>query len=388
MRVAFTARQLQRQSRFRAFADRYVVPNAGVFDRNEALDRDLVRRMATAGFLGSHLPTRYGGRHLDMISYGLLHQELGRGCSSTRSLLTVHDMVGEAILRLGGTQLQETWLPRLTAGEQLGAFALTEPTAGSDAGSIQTTATQDGADYVINGTKKWISFAQLADVFLVVARIGSGGPIGGFLVPADSPGLTITPITGMLGLRASMLGELSLNDCRIPAASRVGPAAMPSGLVVATALQLGRYSVAWGCVGIGEASVETSFQYSAEREQFGVPIEKHQLIRRMLTDMLADTRAARLLCCEAGYLAQQRSPGVVESTLIAKYFSSRMATRVTADAVQIHGASGASSEQPVERYFRDARMMEIIEGSTEIQQITIPKYGRQAYVNRPTGGAT
>ena len=172
MRVAFTARQLQRQSRFRAFADRYVVPNAGVFDRNEALDRDLVRRMATAGFLGSHLPTRYGGRHLDMISYGLLHRELGRGCSSTRSLLTVHDMVGEAILRLGGTQLRETWLPRLTAGEQLGAFALTEPTAGSDAGSIQTTATQDGADYVINGTKKWISFAQLADVFLVVARIG------------------------------------------------------------------------------------------------------------------------------------------------------------------------------------------------------------------------
>ncbi len=388
MRVAFTARQLQQKGRFRAFADRYVVPNAGVFDRNEALDRHLVRRLATAGFLGSHLPTRYGGRHLDMISYGLLHQELGRGCSSTRSLLTVHDMVGEAILRLGSTQLRETWLPRLTAGEQLGAFALTEPTAGSDAGSIQTTATQDGTDYVINGTKKWISFAQLADVFLVVARIGSGGPIGGFLVPADSPGLTITPITGMLGLRASMLGELSLSDCRIPASSRVGPAAMPSGLVVATALQLGRYSVAWGSVGIGEASVEASFQYSAEREQFGVPIEKHQLIRRMLTDMLADTRAARLLCCEAGYLSQQRSPGIVESTLIAKYFSSRMATRVTANAVQIHGASGASSEQPVERYFRDARMMEIIEGSTEIQQITIPKYGRHAYVNRPTGGAT
>ncbi len=387
MRVAFTAKQLERQRRYRAFADRYVVPNASAFDRNEALDGDVVLRLAKAGFLGSHLPTRYGGRHLDMISYGLLHQELGRACSSTRSLLTVHDMVGETILRLGGTKLREMWLPRLTAGGQLGAFALTEPTAGSDAGSIQTTATQDGSDYVINGTKKWISFAQLADVFLVVARIGSGGPIGGFLVPADSPGLTVTPITGMLGLRASMLGELNLRDCRIPATSRVGPATMPSGLVVATALQLGRYSVAWGCVGIGEASVEASFQYSAERKQFGVPIEKHQLIRRMLTDMLADTWAARLLCCEAGYRSQQRSPGIVESTLIAKYFSSRMATRVTADAVQIHGASGASSEQPVERYFRDARMMEIIEGSTEIQQITIPKYGRQAYVNRPDGAS-
>ena len=156
---------------------------------------------------------------------------------------------------------------------------------------------------------------------------------------------------------------------------------MPSGLVVATALQLGRYSVAWGCVGIGEACLEASFRYSETREQFGVPISKHQLIRRMLTNMLTDVRAARLLCYEAGYLAQDRKPGTVEATLIAKYFSSRMATRVAGDAVQLHGASGGSAEQPVERYFRDARLMEIIEGSTEIQQITIPKYGRQAYAD-------
>jgi len=150
---------------------------------------------------------------------------------------------------------------------------------------------------------------------------------------------------------------------------------------------MGRYSVAWGCVGIGEASVEASFRYSADRRQFGVPIEKHQLIRRMLTNMLSDLRAARLLCCEAGYLSEQRSPGAVEATLIAKYFSSRMATRVTADAVQIHGASGGSAEQPVERYFRDARLMEIIEGSTEIQQITIPKYGRKTYVTNAERGS-
>jgi len=387
MRVEFTARQRQRQSRFRAFADQHLIPKATVFDRHEALDAEVVERLARARLLGSHLPTEYGGRHLDMISYGLLHQELGRACSSTRSLLTVHDMVGESVLRLGGASLRQTWLPLLASGEKIGAFALTEPDAGSDAGSVQTKAELDGDEYVINGSKKWITFAQIADVFLVVARMGERGPIGGLLVPADTPGLTITPITGMLGLRASMLGELEFRNCRVPVSARIGPAKMPSGLVVATALQLGRYSVAWGCVGIGEASVEASFRYSADRRQFGVPIEKHQLIRRMLTNMLSDLRAARLLCCEAGYLSEQRSPGAVEATLIAKYFSSRMATRVTADAVQIHGASGGSAEQPVERYFRDARLMEIIEGSTEIQQITIPKYGRKTYVTNAERGS-
>ena len=380
MRVEFTAKQQQRQRRFRAFADQYVAPQAALFDRQEAINEDLVKRLARAGFLGSHLPTEFGGRQLDMISYGLLHQELGKACSSTRSLLTVHDMVGEVILRLGGAKLRQEWLPGLASGEKLSAFALTEPDFGSDAGSVQTTATLDGDEYVISGTKKWISFAQLADVFLVVARIGKRGPIGGFLVPADTAGLTITPITGMLGLRASMLGSIDLRECRLPVTARIGPASMPSGLVIATALQLGRYSVAWGCVGIGEASVEASYRYSARREQFGVPIEKHQLVKRMLTNMLSDLRAARLLCCEAGYLTEHRRPGVVEATLIAKYYSSRMATRVTSDAVQIHGASGGSAEQPVERHFRDARLMEIIEGSTEIQQITIPKYGRKAYV--------
>ncbi|HKZ29733.1 MAG TPA: acyl-CoA dehydrogenase family protein [Acidimicrobiia bacterium] len=381
MKIELTVRQQQRKDRFRLFADTHIAPVAGDFDRQEAITDEVVELVARNGLLGSHLPTEHGGRGFDMISYGLLHEALGRACSSTRSLLTVHDMVCEAILRLGNAQLRQAWLPVLASGKKIGAFALTEPEVGSDAGSLQTTATQDGDDYVLNGRKKWISFAQLADVFLVVARVGRGGPIGGFLVPADAPGLTVTPITGMLGLRASMLGELDLTACPVPSSARVGPAKMPSGLVVATALQLGRYSVAWGCVGIGEACLEASFRYSETREQFGVPISKHQLIRRMLTNMLTDVRAARLLCYEAGYLAQDRKPGTVEATLIAKYFSSRMATRVAGDAVQLHGASGGSAEQPVERYFRDARLMEIIEGSTEIQQITIPKYGRQAYAD-------
>jgi alkylation response protein AidB-like acyl-CoA dehydrogenase len=187
----------------------------------------------------------------------------------------------------------------------------------------------------------------------------------------------------MLGLRGSMLAELSLDDCEIPGDCRVGSVKMPDGLVTATALHLGRYSVAWGSLAIAEACVHESFRHAGERTQFGSPIGEHQLVRRMLTDMLADVRAARLLCYRAGYLRETGDPGAVQATLIAKYFASRVANRVANDAVQIHGALGVSDQKPVERHFRDARIMEIIEGSTEIQQITIAKYGLEEYRRDP-----
>ena len=339
----------------------------------------MVTRLAEERFLGSRVSQAYSGGGLDMISYGLLHEEFGKACSSTRSLLTVHDMVCESIERLGSEAMREHWLPELASGKQIGAFALTEPASGSDAGSIRTTATLKGDEYVISGTKTWISFAQLADVFLIIASEGEDGTMAGFLVPRDSEGLVVRPISDMLGLRGSMLGEIELSECRVPVSSRIGSPKMPAGLVVATALQLGRYSVAWGSVAIAEACVASSFRYSTQREQFGVPIFDHQLVRAMLTEMLVETKAARLLCYEAGYLAQERRPDAVEATLIAKLFASKAAARISADAVQIHGANGASSNYTVERHFRDARVMEIIEGSTQIQQITIPKYGRRAY---------
>jgi alkylation response protein AidB-like acyl-CoA dehydrogenase len=317
-----------------------------------------------------------------MISYGLLHEEFGKVCSNARTLLTVHDMVAETVLRLGGA-LRGTCLAKVTTGTCLAAFALTEPEAGSDAASIATTAVETEDGYVLNGRKKWISFGQLADLFLVVARAGKGGPPIGFLVKRDTPGLTVAPITGMLGLRGSMLAELSLDDCEIPGDCRVGSVKMPDGLVTSTALHLGRYSVAWGSLAIAEACVRESFRYAGERVQFGGPIGEHQLIRRMLTDMLADVRAARLLCYQAGYLRETGDPGAVQATLVAKYFASRMANRVASDAVQIHGALGVSGQKPVERHFRDARIMEIIEGSTEIQQLTIAKYGIEHYGREP-----
>jgi alkylation response protein AidB-like acyl-CoA dehydrogenase len=350
VKIELTARQQQRKERFRGLVADHIAPIASDIDKNEHFPISTIRFLARSGLLGSLIPSKHGGRNFDMVSYGLLHEEIGKACSSTRSLLTVHDMVTEAIYRLGNRNLRETWLPRLASGEKIGAFALTESEAGSDTGSLRTLAAQVDGGFVLNGSKKWISFAQLANVFLVIARIGKDGPNAAILVPADSPGLSIVPITGMLGL-----------------------------LAIATALQLGRYSVAWGCVGIGEACVAASYRYSNQREQFGKPIADHQLIRRMLTNMLAELRAARLLCYEAGYLTQQRRPAAVNATLVAKYFASRMANRAARDAVQIQGARGTHSEQPVERYFRDARIMEIIEGSTELQQLIIPKHARQTY---------
>jgi alkylation response protein AidB-like acyl-CoA dehydrogenase len=383
MGVQLDAQQGELQSEFRAFASSEVAPRAAEFDRREEIPRDFLGGLGKHGYLAAHVSSEYGGRGLDAISYGLLHEEFGRTCSSTRTLLTVHDMVAEVILRLGGQGLRETWLPLLAAGKHLAAFALTEPDAGSDAAAIRTVASRSGDDYLLTGRKKWISFGQVADLFLVVARIGEDGSAGGFLVERDTPGLTITPMKGLLGLRGSMLAELEFDNCRVSRDSRVGPEGMPAGLVAGTALHLGRYSVAWGCVGIADSCMEASFRYSSERTQFGVALEEHQLIQRMVANMVVDVRAARLLCLEAGRLRETRDGAAIEGTLIAKYFASRVANRVAADAVQIHGAEGVSDARPVERHFRDARVMTIIEGSSQIQQIMIARYGREEH--RPPG---
>lgn len=363
--------QEKSQAEFRQFAGEHITAHADDFDRREAITDEVVGSLTGAGYLGSHLPEEFGGLGLDMVTYGLLHLELGKACSSVRSLLTVHDMVAEVILRVGSAEQRERWLPALASGRTKGAFALTEKHAGSDAAGISTTATESRNGYVLTGSKKWISFGQLADVFLILAHVGQDGPVEAFLLPRETPGLTINPMHGLLGMRASMLAELDLDECLVGRESRVGASSLASGFATATGLNLGRYSVAWGSVAIGEAALEASLRHGVEREQFGVSLGKHQLIRRMLTNMVTETRAARLLCLEAGFLNQQRDPGAIQATLIAKYFASQMASRVAGDAVQIHGALGCSDELPVQRYFRDARIMEIIEGSNEIQQLTI-----------------
>jgi glutaryl-CoA dehydrogenase (non-decarboxylating) len=292
-----------------------------------------------------------------------------------RSLLTVHDMVAHAIHRWGSRAQREHWLPLLAHGEVIGALALSEPNAGSDAKSIETAAVDVGDAWVLNGRKKWTTFGQIANLFLVLAQ-ADGKPTA-FLVERESPGLTVRPLKGILGTRASMLAEITFEECRVPKESLIGRSGFGVSHVIAAALEQGRYSVAWGSVGIGQACLDACRTYAAERQQFGVPIGDHQLIRRMLTEMIANVRAARLLCLRAGWLRDAGDPGAAGEVMLAKYFASTMATRAANDAVQIHGANGCSEDYPVGRYLRDSRVMEIIEGSTQIQQITIPLFEMQ-----------
>lgn len=368
---------------FRRFAEEHIGPLAGAIDAEERIPEELISEIGRAGLLATQISPDRGGRGLDPVAYGLLHHEFGRVCSSVRALLTVHDMVAEVVARLGNRFQREHWLPDLISGGAIGAFALTEPETGSDAGAIATVAVEERGGFSITGHKKWITFGQRADVFLVVARLGPDGPVGALMVPREADGVSIEPMRGLLGQRGGMLAEIHLDDARVDGDARVGPARAPSGLVSTTALQHGRYAVAWGCVGLGEACVEASFRYAAQRRQFGVPLQDHQLIKRKLTDMHVELQAARLMCLEAANSIERGSPRMVEATLAAKYFASRMATRVSSEAVQIHGALGCSHDLPVERLFRDARIMEIIEGSTEILQIAIAGHAAGHYARGP-----
>ncbi|MEV4256665.1 acyl-CoA dehydrogenase family protein [Spirillospora sp. NPDC049652] len=365
-----TGAQRAARAEFAAFADDHLVPYADRWDREEHLPRDVVERLAKAGHLGAAVPARYGGAGLDAVTLGLLHGEAGRACSSVRSLLTVHSMVAHALDRWGTAEQRRHWLPRLADGTTLGAFAVTEPDAGSDLGSVTTAARRDGDGYVLSGLKHWITFGQYADLFLVLARLDGGGHAA-FLVEHDRPGLDVRPMTGALGTRASMLARVRLDGCRVPAANLVGRPGFGLSAVVATALELGRYSVAWGCAGLAEACLRAALTHADARHQFGGPLNGHQLVQRMLADMATGATAARLLCLRAGRLREAGDPASVHATWMAKYFASTVASRAAGDAVQIHGARGIGPDAPVQRYLRDSRVMEIIEGSTQVQQVVL-----------------
>lgn len=351
---------------FRGYVREHIAPLADQIDRQQAVPEPLIQSLAQRGWLGAILPSSFGGAGMDMLTYGLMHEEIGYACSSVRSLLTVHDMVCHALLKCGTQEQKETWLPQLASGQVIAAFALSEPEIGSDASHVQTTAEPSNGDYVINGTKMWISFGQRADLLLVFAR--AQGKLSAFLVEKSTPGLEVVPVRDMLGVRGSMLAQLKFTNGRVPARNLVGRLGAGFAVVGATALDLGRYSVACGCVGLGQACLDACLDYADRRQQFGKRLREHQLIGRMLADMLTDVSASRALCRHAGRLKDAADPQAVVATLIAKYHASEMVTRVTQDGVQLHGANGCSSRYPIERFFRDARVMTIIEGSSQILQ--------------------
>jgi alkylation response protein AidB-like acyl-CoA dehydrogenase len=366
---------------WREFVDREVAPRAAAIDQDGAVPADLVRLLAAEGHLGAGVSTVYGGGGLDAVRLGVLHEEVGRGCSSVRTLLTVHGMVAGAVERWGSAAQRADLLPRLASGEILGALALSEETAGSDPSSLTTTADPVPDGYVLNGTKRWISMALVADVLLVFARTPGG--ITAFLAPRDTPGLAVTPIDGVLGTRGGLMGEVRLAGCRLPADAVLGPVGRGFATVAANALEFGRYSVACGCVGIAQACLDESLRHTGSRWQGGALIKDHQLVRRLLTDMATDVAAARLLCRQAGALRAAGDLAAPLATWMAKYFAAAAANRAARETVQIHGAGGCLDGHPAARYFRDAKVMEIIEGSTQIQQVVIADLVRQDHHRLP-----
>jgi alkylation response protein AidB-like acyl-CoA dehydrogenase len=364
--------QKESQARFRSFVRAEIAPQADRWDSEGRLPAELISRLGQEGYLGAFVPVEYGGRGMDMLTYGILNEEIGRGCSSVRSLLTVHGMVEYAILRWGNATQKQRWLPRLATGEVIGAFGLTEPTAGSDAAGVQTSAIPAEGGYILTGTKVWTTFGQIADVVLVFAQ--QAGKLSAFLVETRSPGFSRIPTSGILGTRASMLASLRMESCLIPKENSIGHAGFGLSAVGSAALDLGRYTVACGCVGIAQACLDAAIEYATTRKQYGSLLKDHQLIRKMITEMAVNVSAARGLCYRAGYLKDTGDPRTLIETLIAKYFAAKAAAQCASDAVQIHGANGCGSDYPVQRYYRDSKIMEIIEGSNQILELTIAKH--------------
>jgi alkylation response protein AidB-like acyl-CoA dehydrogenase len=353
----------------RRFADTNLVPRANEYDRAGRIPGAVLEQMSAAGLWAPFLPSHAGGLDLDMVTLGAIHEEIGRGCSSVRSLLTVHTMVSWVVQRWGTEAQRARWLPQLASGAVLGAFCLTEPQAGSDAAGLSTRAVRRGRDWVLTGVKKWITGGQRADLFLVFARTDRG--IAAFLLPRNAPGLDVAPIADVMGTRASMLATVTMRDAVAGPDALVGPDGFTAGMVMTGALDLGRYSVASGSVGIVQGCLDACAAYTSGRSVSAGRLRDLQLIRAKITDMVTDVQAARLLCERAGRLKDAGDAATIRATLIAKYFASRAAARHASEAVQIHGANGFGSDYPVARFYRDAKVMEIIEGSSEIQQITI-----------------
>ncbi|WP_030723230.1 acyl-CoA dehydrogenase family protein [Streptomyces sp. NRRL S-237] len=357
----------------REFTEREVVPYAAEWDRAESVDRAIVKKLGALGFLGLTVPEEYGGSGGDHLAYVLVTEELGRGDSAVRGIVSVSlGLVAKTIAAWGTEEQKRAWLPRLCSGDALGCFGLTEPGTGSDAGNLTTRAVRDGDAYVLDGSKMFITNGTWADVVLLFARTGDEPGhrgVSAFLVPTDTPGLTRREIHGKLGLRGQATAELVLDGVRVPASALLGPEG--KGFSVAmSALAKGRMSVAAGCVGIAQAALDAAVSYAAQREQFGRPIAHHQLVQELIADISVDVDAARLLTWRVADLIDRGQPFATESST-AKLFASEAAVRAASNALQVHGGYGYIDEYPAGKLLRDARVMTLYEGTSQIQKLLI-----------------
>jgi len=355
------------------FAEKEVKPIAAKLDETGEFPVDLVKKMGELGLMGVNIPEEYGGAGLSYVCYAIAIEEIARYCGSTSVIMSVNNsLVCAPLLKFGTEEQKKQFLTPLASGKKLGCFGLTEPNAGSDAGSIQSTAVKDGDYYILNGSKIFITNATHADIALIFASTDKSLKYKGiscFIVEKGTPGFSVGKIEHKLGINASGTAELVLQDVRIPASQRLGNEGEGFKIAMYT-LDCGRIGIAAQAVGIARGAFEEALKFAKERIQFGRPIAEFQAIQWMLADMATEIDAARLLTRRAAFLKDANMPFTKESSM-AKVYSSEVAMRVTTKAIQIHGGYGYSKEYPVERFFRDAKITEIYEGTSEIQRLVI-----------------
>lgn len=370
-----TEQQKLFQKTVREFCKKKLKPLAPKIDKEEYFPWDMYKKMGKFGLMGMTVPKKYGGAGIDRICYMIALEEISRLCGSTGITIEAHNTLGAGYLYEAGTDEQrKKYLPRLTSGEAFAALAITEPNAGSDVGGIQTTGVLKDDEWILNGTKQFITSGDIAEVTIVMAKTdktkGTKG-ISAFLIEKDTPGFKVGQLEDKLGLRGSRTAELIFEDCRIPKENILGEENKGFYSVMDT-LDRGRTAVGAMSVGIARGALEDSIEYAKLREQFGRPISKLQAIQFLISDMATEIEAARLLVYKAAYLEDEGKPFSKEAAM-AKLFASEIAMRATRNAIQIHGGYGYMKDRPLERYFRDVKLCQIGEGTSEIQRIVISK---------------
>jgi alkylation response protein AidB-like acyl-CoA dehydrogenase len=364
------------QETIRKFAKEEIAPVASENDKKGHFPREIFNKMAELGFAGTPLPEEYGGAGFDYISHAIVAEEVGRVDSSLRGTYSVQvSLVELPILKFANEEQKKKYLPKLTSGEWIGCFGLTEPDAGSDPASMKSTAVEDGDYYVLNGQKTWITNAGVADLAIVYAKTDKeAGPKGitAFLVERGMEGFSTKDLHDKLGLRASNTGEIYLENCRVPKENVMGEVNKGFKVAMGT-LDFGRFTVAAGCVGAAQGCIDICKEYATQRIQFGKPIASFQLVQQMIADMVVECEAGRLLVYRVGDMKNKGLPNTRE-TSIAKYYCSEMVNRVAYKAIQIHGGYGFSGEYDVERFYRDARINTLYEGTSQIQQLIIGSF--------------
>jgi len=373
MSYQFTEEQLMIQSMVRDLARTEFAPKAMERDKTKEFPADNLKKLGELGLMGMMVPPDYGGSGADTVSYVLALAEVAYACASTAVVMSVHNsIVCESVLKYGTDDQRAKYLKQMASGEMIGAFALTEPNAGSDPARQTTRAVFDGDSYVLNGTKRFTTTGKNAGIIIVTAKTDEQARhkgISAFLIEQGTPGLKVGPLEDKMGLRASDTADLIIEDCRIPAANRLGNEG-DGFLIAMTGLDGGRIGIAAQSVGVATAAFDAAVQYSREREQFGQSISKFQGLRWMIADMATEIEAARLMMLSAAEMKDNRENYTLQASM-AKLFASEMVNRITAKAIQIHGGYGFTKEYPVERFYRDARVFTIYEGTSEIQRIVI-----------------